>query len=278
MHSFLSRAGACGALAVLATLAQAHTALALSEDQVIEKLNTVPVFTIVDQKGNPLIVTVKDKDKKDSSILPLFMDQKSVSDAYGNLQKDNKAVKDSQIGVLPLGQAFKVIREEQKKKDAKIGFQFLTDPKTISYALDLFKKTDAKATSFPGIPVFYAMGSDEKNKSKGFVTFEKDGKQYVPLFLDQADIERNLSELKRSKPELAKQMVVEVAPLDSVINSMLEGKNDDQLKSLTFIPSLTSVQYVQTLQKSPNAAKTAPTTTPTSTPVPAPTPVTPPKK
>jgi hypothetical protein len=260
MRFILRRVGALGALGLLGSLAHHGPVLALSEEQVVEKLNQVPIFTIIDQKGNPLIVTLKDKDKKDQSILPFFMDQKSVQDAYGNLQKENKAVKESQIGVLPLGQAFKVIREEQKKKENKLQFQFLTDPKTIGYALDLFKKTDTKATSFPGIPVFYAMGSDEKTKAKGFVTFEKDGKQYVPLFFDQADIERNLNDLKRSKPDLAKQMTIEVAPLDSVINSMLEGKNDDQLKSLTFIPSLTAVQYVQTLQKSGKGTATAPST------------------
>ncbi len=238
--------------AVLATIAVAAMPVAaLPEGEVVEKLNAVPVFTIVDQRGNPLIVTTKDKDKKDASVLPLFLDQKAAQDAYSNFQKDNsKAAKESSIGVISLGQAFKVIRDEQKKKDTKVSFQFLTDPKTVDYAFNLYKKGDTAAKNFPGIPVFYAMGSDDKNKSKGFVTFEKDGKQFVPLFFDEKDIERNVSELKRTKPDLAKQMTVEVASLDSVISTMLEGKNDGEFKKLTFIPSLTAVQYVQSLQKS----------------------------
>lgn len=247
-------------LTVLSTALHSQPAAALTEEQVVEKLNIVPVFTIIDPKGNPLIVNVKDKTQKDVSVLPLFMDQKGVQDTYTNFKKDNATIKDAQIGVISLGQAFKAIREEAKKKDNKVNFEFLTDPKTLSYALTLFKKVDAKATSFPGIPVFYAMGSDGKGKTKGYVTFEKDGKQFVPLFFSQADIERNIGDLKKTKPDLAKQMSIEVAPLDSVITAMLEGKNDTQLQTLTFVPALTAVQYVQSLQKTGKVPSALPTT------------------
>ncbi|MBC8121658.1 MAG: hypothetical protein H7Y22_07465 [Gemmatimonadaceae bacterium] len=271
LHSY---AGQCknslrlGVLSVLACAVAVAPAFALTEEQVADKLNAVPVFTIMDQKGNPLIITVQDKDKKDQSVLPFFLDQKQVQDTYSNIQKrEANLAKDSQISVISLGQAYKLIREEQKNKDSKIAFQFLSDAKTVDYALEVFKKSETTAKSFPGIPVFYAVGSDEKNKSKGFVTFEKDGKQYVPLFFDEKDIQRNVDELKKTKPELAKQMSVEVAPLDSVIGTMLAGKNDKEFEKLTFVPSLTAIQYLQTIQKPTKGA--TPEVKPT-TPAPAP--------
>ncbi|AGY57472.1 Tic22 family protein [Gloeobacter kilaueensis] len=272
---FVQRLATLSLTGLLSAIAVCTSAQALPEEDVIKKLDSVPVFTIVDPKGNPLIITVKDKDKKDTSILPLFLDQKAVQDAYGNFQKNNaQAAKNSQIGVISLGQAFKAVRDEQKKKDNKVAFQFLTDPKTVDYALEISKKSDANIKSFPGIPVFYAMGSDDKTKAKGFVTFEKDGKQYVPLFFDQKDLERNVNEIKRSKPELAKQMNIEVASLDSVVSTMLEGKNDAEFTKLTFVPSLQAVQYVQTLQKNAKAqAGPAPAPAPASAPAPS----TPPK-
>lgn len=273
LHSYASQCKSLhlGVLSVLACAVAVAPAFALTEDQVADKLNAVPVFTIMDQKGNPLIITVQDKDKKDQSVLPFFLDQKQVQDTYSNIQKrEANLAKDSKISVISLGQAYKLIREEQKNKDSKIAFQFLSDAKTIDYALEVFKKSETAAKSFPGIPVFYAVGSDEKNKSKGFVTFEKDGKQYVPLFFDEKDIQRNVDELKKTKPELAKQMSVEVAPLDSVIGTMLEGKNDKEFDKLTFVPSLTAIQYLQTIQKpAPGTGSEAKPTTPAPTPAPA---------
>ncbi|BAC89695.1 Tic22 family protein [Gloeobacter violaceus] len=254
----LQRVAALGFAAFLTSLMTCTPARAIPEDEVIKKLDSVPVFLIADTKGNPLIVTVKDdKTKKDTSILWLFLDQNAAKEAYGNLQKSNdKAAKESQIGVISLGQAFKAAKEEQKKKENKVNFQFQSDPKTVTAALDLAKKVDPKTKDFPGIPVFYAMGTDEKTKAKGFVTFEKDNKQYVPLFFDKDDLERNVDQIKRSKPELAKQMNIEVAPLDAVVGNMLEGKNDTEFNKLTFVPSFKAVEYVQSLKKAaaPGAA------------------------
>ncbi|MBC7883705.1 MAG: hypothetical protein H7Y37_20640, partial [Anaerolineae bacterium] len=204
MRAFHKLVGLALALTVLATTLNGQPVAALTEDQVVQKLSNVPVFMITDPKGNPLIVNVKDKAQKDVPLLLLFMDQKRAQDTYTNIKKDNASVKDAQIIVISLGLAFKAIREEAKKKDNKLNFEFLTDSKTLSYALTLFKKVDAKATSFPGIPVFYAMGSDGKGKAKGYVTFEKDGKQLIPFYFSQTDIEQNISDLKKSKPDLAK--------------------------------------------------------------------------
>lgn len=265
MRAFHKLVGLALALTVLATTLNGQPVAALTEDQVVQKLSNVPVFMITDPKGNPLIVNVKDKAQKDVPLLLLFMDQKRAQDTYTNIKKDNSAVKDAQIIVISLGLAFKAIREEAKKKDNKLNFEFLTDSKTLSYALTLFKKVDAKATSFPGIPVFYAMGSDGKGKAKGYVTFEKDGKQLIPFYFSQSDIEQNINDLKKTKPDLAKLMSIEVAPLESVITAMLEGKNDSQLQTLTFVPSLAAAQYAQTLQKS---GKVPPSTPPTASSTP----------
>jgi hypothetical protein len=258
MRAFHKQVGLVLALNVLATTLHSQPAAALTEDQVVEKLSNVPVFMITDPKGNPLIVNVKNKAQKEVPLLLLFMDQKRAQDTYTNIKKGNTSVKDAQIIVISLGLAFKAIREEAKKKDNKLNFEFLTDATTLNYALTLFKKVDTKATSFPGIPVFYAMGSDGKGKAKGYVTFEKDGKQLIPFYFSQTDIEQNISDLKKSKPDLAKLMSIEVAPLESVITAMLEGKNDTQLQTLTFVPSLTAAQYAQTLQKAGKVPSSTP--------------------
>jgi Tic22-like family len=274
MRGFHKQVGLALALTVLATTLHSQPAAALTEEQVVEKLSNVPVFMITDPKGNPLIVNVKDKAQKEVPLLLLFMDQKRAQDTYSNIKKGNTSVKDAQIIVISLGLAFKAIREEAKKKDNKLNFEFLTDASTLNYALTLFKKVDTKATSFPGIPVFYAMGSDGKGKAKGYVTFEKDGKQLIPFYFSQTDIEQNINDLKKSKPDLAKLMSIEVAPLESVITAMLEGKNDTQLQTLTFVPSLTAAQYAQSLQKAAKVSPTGSTPGATSTPAAASAPAT----
>ncbi len=234
---------------LMAVLALACTTalpvLALSEDQLISKLNTIPAFTIVDEKGNPVLLIPKEQ--QETTLLNFYLDP-SLANQVMKLAKERKDEQAKNYRIVPtgLGQAYKVARAERQKKDSKVKFQFLTSPKSIKFASDIIKKKDPQAKPFQGVPIFFISGGEKK----GILTLKREGQEYLPLFLSEDDLQRNLTELKKGRTNLPKPLAVEVATLDAIVSTILAGKNDVDSKKITFVPARTSLEYAQTLQKS----------------------------
>ncbi|MGB3204705.1 MAG: Tic22 family protein, partial [Crinalium sp.] len=53
-------------------------ALALPAEQVIQKLQTIPVFTVTDAKGAPLVRSIKNAQNKDVSVAGIFISQRDA--------------------------------------------------------------------------------------------------------------------------------------------------------------------------------------------------------
>lgn len=233
-----------GALAAGALALGSLPALALSEQQLITKLNSIPTFTIIDAKGNPLLLTPKSN--KEFSFLNFYLDADLAQKAMQSFKAQNaEAAKNYRVGVTSLGQAFKVATDQSKKKDSKVRFQFLSSAQDLQSATQLAKQQDPKVQSFQGVPVFFASGGPKQ----GVLTLKRDGKEYLPMFFSKVDLDRNLEQLKKSRKDLPKELSVRVATLDSVVGTMLNGKNDGDSEKITFLPSQTALTYAQTVQK-----------------------------
>ncbi|MBC8121659.1 MAG: hypothetical protein H7Y22_07470 [Gemmatimonadaceae bacterium] len=233
-------------------LAALHTpaALALPEDKLIGKLNSIPVFTVVDAKGSPLLL--KTKDKTEAALLNFYLDASLAQQAMQAIRKqDAKVAQGYKVSLTGLGQAYRVAKEQRQKKDNKVQFQFLSSPQSVQTAFDIAKKQNPQLKNFPSVPIFFLAGGPKK----GILTLNRDGKEYLPMFLSKDDLDRNLRELKQTKPDMAKQLSVEVATLDSVVGTILDTKNDDESSKITFIPAQKALEYAQTLQKSVNKPK-----------------------
>jgi hypothetical protein len=224
---------------------------ALSEQQLLEKLKFVPIFTIVDQKGNPLLLSVKSQ--KDVGFLNFYLDADLAQQTMKAFQAQNpQQAKNYRIGVINLSQAYQAAITERKKNNTKVRFQFLSSSKDVQTATELAKKQDPKfKDNFAGVPVFFVVGGEKK----GILTINKDGKEILPMFFSEADLQNDLNQLRLRRNDLPKSLSVQVATLDSVVGTMLSGKNDADSAKITFFPSRSALTYVQTLVK--NAPKPA---------------------
>lgn len=122
--SLAATAGVAGAIAVspIFTL----KAEALTEAQVLERLGSIPIFTITDDKGSPLLGSVPQQPNAkpdDSQILFFFLGSDEAQQMLGQVQKNNPDVgKKAQIIVRSMNDAYQVIRQN---KDKKVVFQFI---------------------------------------------------------------------------------------------------------------------------------------------------------
>ncbi|UFP96185.1 Tic22 family protein [Gloeobacter morelensis] len=232
------------ALAALAFLFQASFAFALSEDQLVAKLNLVPVFTIADAKNTPLLLVPKND--KNTAVLNFYLDPALAKQAMQVVKTQNPDKnKTYRVAITSLGQAYKVAKDEQKKQSAKVRFQFLSSPKSVEYATEFFRKKDPNFKTFQGVPVFFLSGGS----GNGILTLKREGQEYLPMFFSEVDLQRNLLELRKVRSDLPKNLSVEATTLDSIVGTILNGKNDNDSQKITFIPAKDALDYVKTVQK-----------------------------
>lgn len=247
MKLFGIRSMLLGSFLSAALLWPGLSAFALSETEVVTKLNTIPAFSIVDAKGNPLLLTPK-ADKK-VAYLNFYLDAEVAQQAMQAFQTQNAAMaKSYRVGLISLGQAYKIVKEQAKKKENKVRFQFLSARKDLVTATEIAQKKDPNLKNFVGVPLFFVSGGADTQK-QGILTLKRDGKEYLPMFFSEDDLQKNLVQLKQSGKNLPKELSIQVATLDSVVSTMLAGKNDKDSEKITFVPSKTSLEYVQKMQK-----------------------------
>ena len=111
--------GVVGAIAVspLVTL----KAEALTETQALERLSSIPVFTITDDKGAPLLGAIPKQANTNAQspdqLLFFFLNPDDAQNMLSRVRQSSPEVgKKAQIVVRSMNEAYKVIRENKDKK------------------------------------------------------------------------------------------------------------------------------------------------------------------
>jgi Tic22-like family len=265
-----------------AIIAIPQVAYALTEAQALERLNGIPVFTITDDKGNPLLGSLPNKPANAAAqpdqLLLFFLNPDDAKGMLTRIKQSNPDVgSKARIIIRSMNDAYQVIKQNETNK--KVAFQIVPSKSSIDSARTILTSQGKPAEQLPSVPVFFATGG--KDKDQGLLTLEQEGKQYVPFFFDQKDLQTLIDRAQKQQPDLAKNTKVQVTSLFQVLDSMV-GKKDakpaSESERFTFVPSRTAFEY--TLENQPKSAGT-PKINPTVAPqvAPAKRPATPePKK
>jgi Tic22-like family len=187
----------------------------------------------------------------------------------------------ARVIIRSMNDAYQVIKQNESNK--KVAFQIVPSKASIDSARTILTSQGKPSEQLPSVPVFFATGG--KDKDQGLLTLEQDGKQYVPFFFDQKDLQTLIERAQKQQPDLAKNTKVQVTSLFQVLDSMVtkkDAKPASESERFTFVPSRSAFEY--TLENQPKSAgtpkvnpATAPLTTPTKRPATA-APTTTPKK
>lgn len=263
--SLAATAGVAGAIAVspIFTL----KAEALTEAQVLERLGSIPVFTITDDKGSPLLGAVPQQPNAkpdDSQLLFFFLGPDEAQMMLSQVQKSNPEIgKKAQIIVRSMNDAYKVIREN---KDKKVVFQFIPSRASIDSARTILTAQGVAADKIPNVPVFFAIGGQANNQGLLTMSIDQNGKkeQVVPFFLDKTDLQNLLDRASKDQPDVAKATKIQVASLFQVLDSMVskDNKPNPEVERFQFVPSRTSFEYILKNTKQSATPQLAPQATP----------------
>ncbi|WP_244351255.1 Tic22 family protein [Thermostichus vulcanus] len=265
MGSFLRRAAQVGSMAgilmgitwggvsvapVLAQesylLAQAAPAGPMSRQEVAERLNLVPVFAIVSKDGTPVVANV-DREGRTVQVASFWLDQAQAQQVLEQVKASNPEVaSQAQVVPLSLGYAYEK-SEEERAKNGDLLFEVVPRPSDVEAAKQVLQQTGQNVPPEAiGVPLFYGRSGE------GLLTIEQDGYEVVPFFFDRNDLRGALDRAAAQNPDVVQQTQIEVTSLAIVVERMLAPDAQADVQKIAFIPSRSSLEYIQSLARPAN--------------------------
>ncbi|BAU63285.1 Tic22 family protein [Stanieria sp. NIES-3757] len=237
MKSLLLRSatlGLIGTSLIGLGLGQNLKAWALPTEQIVEKLNPVPVFTVADEQGAPLVASGQDNAK----VAGVFISQADANNFVSRLQTQNPDLA-SKVKVVPvsLGEVYKLDQANQAQTNS-LNFTYVPTQTEVESAKTILSEDGKQYQG--GVPLFVAKGGQDD----GYLTIEKDSQQVIPFFFEKQQLESVIEKFKQQKPELADTVDIEVVLLEGVIDT-LQNSNDAMLSKIVLVPTAESIKFIQ---------------------------------
>ena len=215
--------GLVGGLVLSASIVGDMAAFAFPPDQVRQQLQVVPVFTLTNASGSPLVA----KGDNGAEAAPIFISQQDAQAFLDALKRGNPQVA-SEIRVMPvsLGEVYHLAQQN-------LPIQVVPDQKQVTLAQAL------EPSYRQGTPLFAA----RNGQNGGYLTIDDNGQQIVPFFFEKERLEALVAQAKQQQPSLT-NVVIEVATLEGFI-STLESSDDADLKKILLVPSQAAIEFIQ---------------------------------
>ncbi|MFP4121527.1 Tic22 family protein [Coleofasciculus sp.] len=211
-------------------------ALALTEQQVMEKLQTVPVFTVTDGEGSPLVASIPNQNNQNEAVAGVFISQRDA-EAFVERLKREKPELGNQVRVVPVSLA-EVYQLDQQSQNQPNGLDFAYIP--VQQQVQSAQQLLGQGQEFRGVPLFVAKGGQQG----GYLTIQQEGQQVIPFFFDKEQLQNLVNRFKEQQPNLASSVEIQVVPLEGIINT-LETQDNPQLEQILLIPSQESLQFLR---------------------------------
>lgn len=229
--------GLVGSTVLTSWLGLVAKVLALPQDQIIKILQPVPVFTLVDAQGAPIVAVVENK-----QVAGVFISQQDAQEFFQKLQQQNPDLaKQVKVQPISLGEVFKFAQAQEGKPEG-LNVQYVPIPEEVELAKKVMSENGGQYQG--GVPLFAAkVGEDQK-----YLMIERDNVQKIPFFFEKAQLQKFIDQFKKEKPELASNIKIEVVPLESVIATM-EQRDDEGLTKILLVPSQESQEFLRSVSQ-----------------------------
>lgn len=215
--------------AILSTSLSSLKALALPAEEIVQKLNPVPVFTIADEQGAPLVAT-----QEDGKVAGVFISQEDANNFVTRLETENPDLASKvQVVPVPLGEVYKLSQENAENES--LNFAYVPNEAAVNDA-----KTVSGSEYTGGVPLFVATGGEDG----GYLTIQQETEQVIPFFFEKQQLENMVENFKTQEPDLAASVNIQVVPLESIIQT-LQDNDDPMLSKIVLVPSSESIQFLQ---------------------------------
>jgi hypothetical protein len=242
-------------------------ALALPEADVVKVLGPIPVFTISDDKGTPLVLQGNGTDKQ--QVTPVFFSQDEAQKLYQRFVKEKPdESKNFKVRVLSLANTYKFAMENAKASQ-KLLVEYVPSLSQVESAKKILTAAGQQYQGFA--PLFVARGTNGKEET--FPVILINNEQHIPLFFEESQAQDFITQLKKDKPELVATVKIDVIPLDSILTAF-GSANDEFIQKVVLWPTkemwkIIEASNAQNPQAKPGTAPAQPATQPQVKPAPS---------
>jgi hypothetical protein len=230
----LTTLGLIGTTVLGSWLVQGSKLLALPTEEILQKLRPVPVFTVADSNGAPLIASGENNAK----VAGVFISQKDANSFVAKLKQENPDLgKKVQVVPVSLGEIFELKQANENKQDG-INFAYVPMSDEIEGAKKILSANNQEYKG--GVPLFVAKAGEDQ----GYLTIKQNETEIIPFFFEKEQVQKLIERFKKDQPDLASSIAIEVVVLEGVLSALKEG-DDEMLKKIVFWPSEESLQFLR---------------------------------
>ncbi len=218
-------------------------ALALPQEQVVKTLREVPVFTLTNPKGEFVVISRKNESKTISQI-GFFLSKKDAQIFLENrLKKENSQLASTiQITPVSLADYYKLVVENNKKKDSNLVFTLVPTQQQVNLATTMLNTTGKTDKKFNGIPLFVP----KFKKENSYLTIPQGNNRLIPFYFEKEQAVALLEAFKKAKPQESTNTEIQVLDLYNVIET-LSSSNDPNTNKIFLFPSQESIEFIRSL-------------------------------
>jgi nickel transport protein len=238
----LTKLGLAATTIIGSTFLAGFQVLALPTEEVVQKLDPIPVFSLTNDAGDPLLFQVSNNPK--AARMTLFVSPQDAQNFMTTLKKENPeaATNYDNVTPFPLGRIYQIALEN-KDQENPIYFNFQPQQTEVTSAVDLIRKENQQINEWKGVPLFFAIV--KKDGQEAYLPTEQ-GK--IPLFFEKATLQKQLDQLKQSQPDIASSVDIKVIRLEDLI-AAFTSKDDTSLSNMILVPTNESMQFIQSMPK-----------------------------
>ncbi|MGB3536282.1 MAG: Tic22 family protein [Microcoleaceae cyanobacterium] len=218
-------------------------AVALTEAEILEKLNSVPVFTVTDPNGAPLVATVPQEGSDASSVAGVFISRQDALNFVNNLKQNNPDLASAvQVTPVSLGEVYQMSLKA-RNNPSELQFAYVPVEQQVNSAKALLNTED-----FQGVPLFIARQNTEDG---GYLTIQQGGNQIIPTFFNKEDLQGMLENFQDDQPDLISAVEIEVVSLEALLQALqTDGEDSQFLNRIVLIPPRETVEFLKQQQPS----------------------------
>ncbi|MEM1368826.1 MAG: Tic22 family protein [Cyanobacteria bacterium P01_H01_bin.15] len=225
--------------------------IALTEEQAIEKLADVPVFTISNNEGQPLPLTL-DPEGNDTEARPFFfVKYEQASQVRQQLASGNPDIS-AQTRILPvrLSAVIEVGRQAAANNAESAPYTLFPDGVEVQSAVQLLQAQGQQIENPAriGIPLFYGFVQDGENTILLPLVNEDTQESFIPFFMKEDMAQELVTRYKDSGVEKSAEAQIGIIPMAALIQQFIDDQQQ-VYERIQIIPPPESLQDVQRINQ-----------------------------
>ncbi|NJL87637.1 MAG: hypothetical protein HC886_19290 [Leptolyngbyaceae cyanobacterium SM1_1_3] len=212
-------------------------ALALTQEEIVNKLSTVPVFIIVDGQGRSLMASAS-SNGEEVEVPLVFIDGEGAEGFLENAQQNEEPfAAEARVASIWLSDLY---AQAQSQGSETTDFAYIP-------ASDELESAQAEAgEDFAGVPLFVA------RLNGGYLPVQLGEETLVPMFFSREDLQVLIDQFEQQNTSEEANIEVEVIPFEAVLQKMESPDNDELnqlLGAVRLFPDSDVVEFIRNRQE-----------------------------